>query len=167
AGIVLMPDHRSVLVTAATGGITTIDPTDNSTRGRLYRIGITRHDGVGKVHILWSSKAAQAPDGFAVSADHRHLFIAMAGPTANCVVEVAHQITGWHQVWQVPSCGVGAGGGSPVQWDTATSVQFLGRSILVTNQAYFTDDASHWVIFRVTEPLRGMPIFVPHGAGGG
>ncbi|MGN6473940.1 MAG: hypothetical protein ACTHK4_09885, partial [Mycobacteriales bacterium] len=136
AGIVLMPDHRSVLVTAATGGITTIDPTDNSTRGRLYRIGITRHDGVGKVHILWSSKAAQAPDGFAVSADHRHLFIAMAGPTANCVVEVAHQTAGWHQVWQVPSCGVGAGGGSPVQWDTATSVQFLGRSILVTNQAY-------------------------------
>ncbi len=167
AGIVLMPKHHSVLVTAATGGITTIDPTDNSTRGRLYRIGIARHDRVGKVSTLWSSKATQAPDGFAVSADHRHVFVAMAGPVANCVVEVAHQRTGWHQVWQVPSCGVGAGSSSPVQWDTATSVQFLGRSILVTNQAYFTDIASHWVIFRVTEPLRGMPIYVPRSAGQG
>jgi sugar lactone lactonase YvrE len=165
AGIVLMPDHRSVLVTAATGGITTVDPTDNSTRGRLYRIAVAAHDRAGKITALWSSKATQAPDGFAVSADHRHVFIAMAGPTANCVVEVARQADGWHQVWQVPACGVGAASGSPVPWDTATSVQFLGRSILVTNQAYFTDNASHWVIFRVTEPLRGMPIYVPRSAG--
>jgi sugar lactone lactonase YvrE len=164
AGIVLMPGHRSVLVTAATGGLTTIDLSDNAARGRLYRIELTRHFGVGKVVTLWSSKAAQAPDGFAVSADHRHVFIAMAGPAANCVVEVAHQSDGWHQVWQVPTCVDGLGS-SPVPWDTATSVQFLGRSILVTNQAYFTDIASHWVVFQVTEPLRGMAIYVPRGAG--
>jgi hypothetical protein len=57
------------------------------------------------------------------------------------------------------------GSDSPVPWDTATSVQFLGRSILVTNQSYFTDVAAHWVVFRVSEPLRGMPIYVPRDAG--
>lgn len=165
AGIVLMPDHRSVLVTAATGGITSIDLPGNSAQGRLYRIGITRRHGAGRITTLWSSDPAQAPDGFAVSSDHRHVFIAMAGPTANCVVEVAHEYRGWRQVWQVPRCIAGQGSDSPVPWDTATSVQFLGHSILVTNQAYFTDIASHWVVFRVTEPLSGMPIFVPRSAG--
>lgn len=164
AGIVLMPNHHNVLVTAATGGLTTIDLPSNSARGRLYRIGITKHDGVGAITTLWSSKAAQAPDGFAVSSDRKHIFIAMAGPAANCVVELAEYSGGWHELGVLPSC-VDGFGGSPVSWDTPTSVQFLGRSILVTNQAYFTDIASHWVVFQVSEPLRGMPIYVPRSAG--
>lgn len=165
AGIVVMPGHRSVLVTAATGGITTIDLPNNSARGRLYRIHLGTHYRAAKVLTLWSSDVAQAPDGFAVSADHRHVFIAMAGPAANCVVELAHQYRGWKQVWQVPSCVAGQRSDSPVPWDTPTSVQFLHHSILVTNQAYFTGIASHWVVFRVTEPMRGMRIFVPRSAG--
>ena len=39
----------------------------------------------------------------------------------------------------------------------ATSVQFLHRSILVTNQSYFTGTASHWMIFDVKEPDAGLP----------
>ncbi|HWC34636.1 MAG TPA: hypothetical protein VG650_07390 [Mycobacteriales bacterium] len=165
AGVVLMPGHRSVLVTAATGGITTIDLPNNSSRGRLYRIELTKRLRAGTIRTLWSSDPAQAPDGFAVSADHRHVFIAMAGPAANCVVEVARGYRGWRQVWQVPRCEDGLGSDSPVPWDTPTSVQFLHHSILVTNQAYFTGIAAHWVIFRVTEPLRGMRIYVPRSAG--
>jgi sugar lactone lactonase YvrE len=165
AGIVLMPGHHSVLVTAATGGLTTIDLPNNSARGRLYRIHLGKHYRAGEVATLWSSDAAQAPDGFAVSADRRHVFIAMAGPAANCVVELAHQYRGWKQVWQVPSCLDGQRSDSPVPWDTPTSVQFLHHSILVTNQAYFTGIAAHWVVFRVTEPMRGMPIYVPRSAG--
>jgi sugar lactone lactonase YvrE len=164
AGIVLMPNHRSVLVTAATGGLTSINLANNSARGRLYRIGVTRNDGVGKITALWSSKAAQAPDGFAVSADGRHVFIAMAGPAANCVVEIGEYSGVWREMGVLPSCLAGLGS-TPVPWDTPTSVQFLGRSILVTNQSYFADVASHWVIFQVSEPLRGMPIYVPRSAG--
>jgi sugar lactone lactonase YvrE len=165
AGIVLMPSHHSVLVTVATGGLTSLNVIDNSARGRLYRIGITKHHGPGAITTLWSSKAAQAPDGFAVSADHRHVFMAMAGPAADCVVEVAKQGGAWHQVWQIPTCVDGLGDDSPLPWDTATSVQFLGRSILVTNQSYFTNVAAHWAVFRVSEPLRGMPTYVPSNAG--
>ncbi|HVT21955.1 MAG TPA: hypothetical protein VHE57_11265 [Mycobacteriales bacterium] len=165
AGVVLMPNRRSVLVTAATGGVTTIDLANSTTRGRLYRIQLTKRYRAGGVRTLWSSDVAQAPDGFAVSADHKHVFIAMAGPAANCVVEIARQYHRWRQVWQVPSCLHGTGSDSPVPWDTPTSVQFLHHSILVTNQAYFTGIASHWVVFRVTEPLRGMRIYVPRLAG--
>jgi sugar lactone lactonase YvrE len=161
AGIVLMPGHRSVLVSAATGGITTLNLTNNSARGRLYRIRLTRGYGAGAVQTLWSSDVAQAPDGFAVAADGKHIFIALVGPAANCVVELARSPRGWRQVWQVPSCLHGTGSDSPVPWDSPTSVQFLHHSILVTNQAFFTGIASHWVIFQVSEPMRGMRIFVP------
>jgi hypothetical protein len=88
----------------------------------------------------------------------------MAGPTANSVVEVAHGGHGWKQVWQVPGPSDPNGiASSPVPWDTATSVQFLGTRILVTNQAYFSGDSSHWVIFDVQAGERGMPVFTPHG----
>ena len=113
---------------------------------------------------LWSSTAGQAPDGFAVSKNRRHVYIAMAGPTGNSVVEVAHRSKGWQTAWTVPKTPNGAGD-SPVPWDTATSVQFLGRRILVTNQAYFSGDSSHWVVFDVAAGETGMHLFVPKHAG--
>jgi sugar lactone lactonase YvrE len=164
AGIVLMPSHRSLLMTVATGGVTTAPPTDDASHGRLYRIRLTRHFHVRALHALWSSASGFAPDGFAVSRNHRHAYIAMAGPTGNAVVEVAHRAHGWQTAWQVPKTPNGVGS-SPVVWDTATSVQFLGRRILVTNQAYFTADASHWVVFDVLAGERGMPLYVPKRAG--
>lgn len=161
AGIVLMPSHHSLLMTVATGGVTKAPPTDNAANGRLYRIELTRHYHVRKLVSLWSSSEGQAPDGFAVSNNHRHVYIAMAGPSGNSVVEVAHRGKAWQAVWQVPK----GASSSPVTWDTATSVQFLGRRILVTNQAYFTDISSHWVVFDVEAGERGMPLFVPKNAG--
>jgi hypothetical protein len=164
AGIVLMPRHRSVLMTVASGGVTSAGPSDNPARGRLYRVSLRRDGRAGKLHNLWSSAAGQAPDGFAVSRTRRHVYIAMAGPTANCVVEVVHTASGWKTgaTWPKTPDGVGD---SRVPWDTATSVQFLGRRILVTNQAYFTAVSSHWVIFDVRAGQRGMPVFVPKHAG--
>jgi sugar lactone lactonase YvrE len=161
AGIVLMPSHHSLLMTVATGGIPTASPTDNAAQGRLYRIRFGAHDKVTSLHRLWSSDAGEAPDGFAVSRNHRHVYIAMAGPTANSVVEVAHGAHGWKRVWQVPKTPNGAGS-SPVPWDTVTSVQFLGHRILVTNQAYFSGDSSHWVVFDVEAAEHGMRLFTPH-----
>jgi sugar lactone lactonase YvrE len=164
AGIVLMPSHHSLLMTVATGGVTTASGTDNASNGRLYRIELTRHYHVRKLVPLWSSNAGQAPDGFAVSKNRRHVYIALAGPTANSVVEVARRKGGWHTIWHAPTT-VDGDGSSPVMWDTATSVQFLGRRILVTNQAYFTDNSSHWVVFDVEAGEAGMSLFVPKHAG--
>jgi DNA-binding beta-propeller fold protein YncE len=165
AGIVLMPNHRSLLMTVATGGVTTAPPTDNASNGRLYRIKLTRHYHVRRLVSLWSSAAGQAPDGFAVSRNHRHVYVALAGPTGNSVDEVAHKAHGWRTVWHAPKTVDGVGS-SPVVWDTATSVQFLGGRILVTNQAYFTDIASHWVVFNIAVGGHGLRLYVPKHAGG-
>jgi hypothetical protein len=35
----------------------------------------------------------------------------------------------------------------------------------VTNQAYFTDTSSHWVVFDVATGERGMRLVVPKHAG--
>jgi sugar lactone lactonase YvrE len=164
AGIVLMPGGRHLLMTVASGGLTSAGPSDNPAQGRLYRVDLKGTHRFGGLRRLWSSGVGQAPDGFAVSHNRRGVYIAMAGPTGNSVVEVAHQKSGWRTTWTVPKSVDGATD-SPVIWDTATSVQFLGRRILVTNQAYFTDIASHWVIFDVKAGQRGMRLIVPKRAG--
>lgn len=159
AGIVLAPGRRSVLVSVATGGVTTVDPSSPATNGRLYRVRLGRDDRAGELTTLWTSAPAQAPDGFAISHDRRHIYIAEAGPTANCVDELVHAEDGrWHLVQRIPGERTS---GSTATWDTATSVQFLHRSILVTNQSYFTGTASHWMVFDVKVPFRGLPIYVP------
>ena len=50
-------------------------------------------------------------------------------------------------------------------WDTPTSAQFLGRRLLVTNQAYFSGDSSNWAVLDVTVKERAAPHFVPRRAG--
>jgi sugar lactone lactonase YvrE len=162
AGIVLMPGRRSLLMTVASGGVTSANP--DEAKGRLYRVTLRHRHGVGRLRLLWSSGPGQAPDGFAVSRSHRDVYIAMAGPTGNSVVEVAHTAKGWKTAWTIPRSVDGATD-SPVIWDTATSVQFLGKRILVTNQAYFTAISSHWVIFDVQAGERGMRLIVPKGVG--
>jgi hypothetical protein len=161
AGIVMMPGGHSLLMTVATGGLTSASAMDNPAAGRLYRIVLAHRDRVHRLRLLWSSGAGEAPDGFAVSRDKRHVYIAMASPSANTVVEVAHRGSTWTRVWQAPT----STGGSGVPWDTPTSAQFLGRSILVTNQAYFTGVSSHWVVFDVATGERGMRPVVPKHAG--
>jgi hypothetical protein len=164
AGIVLMPGHHSLLMTVATGGLTTVTNSGVSAQGRLYRIDLTKHYHFRRLVSLWKSGVAQAPDGFAVSRNHRDVYIAMAGPAANEVVEVAHHGGTWTAIWHAPRTVDGVGS-SPVMWDTATSVQFLGTRILVTNQSYFTDISAHWVVFDVEASQRGMALFVPKHAG--
>jgi hypothetical protein len=155
AGIVLMPSHHSLLMTVATGGLTSPSTSGSAAQGRLYRVELRKHYRFGKLVPLWKSQIAQAPDGFAVSRNHRHVYIAMAGPTANSVVEVSHHGRSWSSVWQVHN----------LKWDTATSVQFLGTRILVTNQSYFADIPSHWVVYDVQAGEGGMPLYVPVSAG--
>ncbi|MBV9487611.1 MAG: hypothetical protein JO246_16385 [Frankiaceae bacterium] len=164
AGIVLMPGGRSLLMTVASGGVTSPNSEDDPAQGRLYRVRLKHRHGFGGLHRLWSSGVGQAPDGFAVSRNRRDVYIAMAGPTGNSVVEVSRSAKGWRTAWTIPRSVDGATD-SPVIWDTATSVQFLGQRLLVTNQAYFTAIPSHWVVFDVLAGERGMRLIVPKGVG--
>lgn len=152
AGIFTMPGKRSLLLTVSAGGVTTSGTTDNTSTGKLYRIRIDASGHPLRLTQLWASKAAEAPDGFAVSR-RGHVYVALSGPSGNAVAEVAPDATGhWREVWRTSSSPVGS---SQIPWDTPTSVQFLSRRLLVTNQAYFSGDSSHWAVFDVEVGERG------------
>lgn len=152
AGIVTMPGNRSLLLTVSAGGVTTSGTTDNTTTGKLYRVRIDAAGHPLRLTQLWASGSGEAPDGFAVSR-HGHVYVALSGPSGNAVAEVARTATGrWREVWRTSSAPVGK---SRIPWDTPTSVQFLGRRLLVTNQAYFSGDSSHWAVFDVEAGERG------------
>jgi hypothetical protein len=51
-----------------------------------------------------------------------------------------------------------------VPFDTPSSATFLGRRILVANQAYL-GNTDHHAILDVAVGERGAPTFVPDGAG--
>lgn len=158
AGIVLLPGHRSLLMTVSSGGLRTSTHDHDTSTGKLYRIRIDSAGHPARLQQLWASGRAEAPDGFAVARSGA-VYVALSGPSGNAVAEVKHrQGGGWRQVWRVPS---GTGSTQPVPWDTPTSVQFLGRRILVTNQAYFTGDTSHMVVFAVRAGDRGIHSYRP------
>lgn len=160
AGIVMLPSHRALLLTVSAGGLLTSGVTGNVTTGKLYRIDVDPAGQALRLTRLWASGAAQAPDGFAVSRSG-NVYVALSGPGGNSVTEVAPDALGrWREVWRVPADPAQAAT-SPVPWDTPTSVQFLGDRLLVTNQAYFTGDASHWVLFDVEAKDRAAPHFMP------
>jgi sugar lactone lactonase YvrE len=164
AGIVMRPSHRSLLMTlsATAPGTGGADPT--STRGKLFRIGVDSSGHAGALRQLWVSGTGEAPDGFALSR-RGHVYVALSGPSGNAVAEVVKDSLGhWQEVWRTPGSAA-EGESQPVPWDTPTSAQFLGRRLLVTNQAFFTEDSSHWAVLDVMTHERAAPHFVPRHAG--
>jgi sugar lactone lactonase YvrE len=160
AGIVTTPGGHSLLLTVSAGGVLTSGTTDNAATGKLYRIDVDRADHPARLTQLWASAPAEAPDGFALSRSG-HVYVALSGPSGNAVAELAPDSFGqWHEIWRVPGDPV-AGESQPVPWDTPTSVQFLGQRLLVTNQAYFSGDASHWAVFDVQAGEGGARSYIP------
>jgi sugar lactone lactonase YvrE len=158
AGILMRPNHRSLLMTlsATAPGPGGADP--GTTRGKLFRIRVDAAGHAVRLRQLWASDPADAPDGFALSRQG-HVYVALSG--ANAVAEVARNSLGnWREVWRTDS-----DTGTDVSWDTPTSAQFLGRRLLVTNQAYFTGDESSWAVLDVAVHERAAPHFVPRHAG--
>lgn len=160
AGLVMLPDHHTLLMSVAAGGVLTSGTTDNLSTGKLYVIGVDAAGHAQRLTQLWSSAPGQAPDGFAVSRAG-HVYLALAGPTGNDVVELAADGLGqWRQVWQAPADPV-SGVASPVPWDTPTSVSLLGTRLLVTNQAYFTGNTADMAVLDVQVGETAAPHFVP------
>jgi sugar lactone lactonase YvrE len=160
AGIVMLPSHRSLLLTVSAGGVLTSGVADNAATGKLYRIRIDAAGHAQRLTQLWASRPGEAPDGFAVSRAG-HVYVALSGPAGNAVAELRADAQGhWSEAWRTPATPVDALT-APVPWDTPTSVQFLGDRLLVTNQAYFTGDSSHWVVFDVAAHEPGLATYVP------
>jgi sugar lactone lactonase YvrE len=153
AGIVLMPDHQTLMISTSAGGVATAgDPTT----GKLYTLPIGNDGKPGALTKLYESGPREGPDGFALAASG-NIYLALVGPGANQVVQI--DPTG-KELARVP--------GSPaanqqleVPFDSPSSVQFDGERLIVTNDAYFSGDQSHMVLFDVFASEPGEPVFVP------
>jgi hypothetical protein len=153
AGIVLMPDHKTLMLDTSAGGATTVG---NATTGKLYKLPINSDGSPGKLQKVWESGPAQAPDGFAL-AQSGNVYMALVGPGTNELVEISPS---GKELGHAPSTPL-ANQQLSVPFDEPSSVQFDGDRMIVTNDAYFSGDQTHWVIYDVYAGEPGAPVYVP------
>ena len=151
AGIELMPDHRTLMVSTSAGP--PIGP--NNTTGKLYTLPIQSDGKPGELKQLWESGPTEAPDGFAL-ARSGNVYLALVGPNVNQLVVISP--TG-KELARISHDG--SGGAGDVPFDSPSSVRFDGDRLIVTNDAYFTGTPNHWVTFDVFAGEQGQPIYVP------
>jgi sugar lactone lactonase YvrE len=152
AGIVLMPDRKTLMVSTSAGPVVGGDPTT----GKLYTLPIKPDGSPGALKQLWESGPREAPDGFALAASG-NIYLALVGPGANQIVEISPK---GQEIARAPSDPT-ANSQMEVPFDEPSSVQFDGTRMIVTNDAFFSGDQSHMVIFDVFAGEPGEPVFVP------
>jgi sugar lactone lactonase YvrE len=149
AGIELLADHRSLMLSTGGGG-------SNPSTGKLYKVRIESDGKPGALHQIWESGSADAPDGFAV-ARSGHIYIALVGPFANAVLELS---ASGRQLARVPSNPI-ANSMLPVPFDAPGSVAFDGERVIVSNQSAINNDPAHWALLAIAVGERGLPLFLP------
>jgi sugar lactone lactonase YvrE len=153
AGIVLRPDHKSLLISTSAGPVVGAgDPTS----GKLYSVPIQENGKPGALKQIWESGPREGPDGFALAASG-NVYMALVGPGANQLVEIDPD---GKEIARTPES-PGANQQMEVPFDSPSSVQFDGKRMIVTNDAYFSGDQSHFVVFDVFAGEPGEPVFVP------
>ena len=150
AGIVLMPDHRTLMVDTSAGGPTSPNPTT----GKLYTLPIDVDGTPGDLHQLYESGPKEAPDGFAL-ARSGNVYMALVGPQTNQLVVISPKGS------EIARISHSAKSGNDAPFDEPSSVSFDGSRMIVTNDAYFSGDPSHFAIFDVYAGEPGQPVFVP------
>jgi sugar lactone lactonase YvrE len=154
AGIVLMPDHKTLMISTSAGPAAM--PPGDPTTGKLYTVPIKADGKPGALKQLWESGPREAPDGFALAASG-NIYLALVGPGANQIVEISPKGT---EIARAPS-DPATNSMMEVPFDEPSSVQFDGTRMIVTNDAFFSGDQSHMVIFDVFAGEPGEPVFVP------
>lgn len=153
AGIVLMPDRRTLMISTSAGGVTT--PGDPTT-GKLYTVPIQPDGKPGALKKLWESGPREAPDGFALAASG-NIYLALVGPGANQLVQIS---PAGIELARTPGSPA-ANAMMDVPFDSPSSVQFDGERMIVTNDSFFSGDQSHMVLFDVFAGEPGEPVYVP------
>jgi sugar lactone lactonase YvrE len=156
-GIILSPDHRSFFVgqqSSAGGG------DGNPTTGKIYEIPLGTNNVPGEIRTVWESQPFDGPDGFAIDADGR-FYVSLL--LANQIAVVA---PGGLELERFPGALTdGGANGSAVPFDNPSSAAFLGKRLMVANQAYVSGDTTHQAILDVWIGVRGEREFIPHRAG--
>jgi sugar lactone lactonase YvrE len=155
-GIVASADHHTLFVgqqSSAGGG------DGDPTTGKIYEIPIGAGDVPGEIHTFWESGPLDAPDGFAIDADGR-LYVSLLLSNQIAVIS-----PGGLEIERFPGTTAGGANGSAVPFDNPSSAMFIGKRLLVANQAYLSGDTTHQAILDVWIGVRGQPEFIPRRAG--
>jgi sugar lactone lactonase YvrE len=153
AGIVLMPDHKTLMISTSAGGVATAgDPTT----GKLYTVPIGDDGKPGPLTKLYESGPREAPDGFALAASG-NIYLALVGPGTNQIVQIGPD---GKELARVPGSPA-ANAQMEVPFDSPSSVQFDGERLIVTNDAFFSGEQTHMVLFDVFASEPGEPVFTP------
>ncbi len=155
-GIVLTADRRHLLVaqqSSAGGG------DGNPATGKLYEVEIGAGGDPGAIRTVWESQPFDGPDGFAVDAAGR-IYITLL--VANQIAVIA---PGGLELERFPGGPGGGENGSAVPFDNPSSAMFLGRRLMIANQAFLSGNTAHQAILDVWIGVRGAPEFIPRRAG--
>ncbi|MGZ4202905.1 MAG: SMP-30/gluconolactonase/LRE family protein, partial [Thermoleophilaceae bacterium] len=156
AGLVLMPDKRTLMFSSGTGGPTSIG--SDPTAGALFKLDIRPDGRPGTLTKIWDSAPREAPDGFALSAAG-NVYLTLVGPAANQIVELSPQ---GRELARYPSPLQNAT--MTVPFDEPSSAVFDGQSLIVTNQSYFAGNRNHMTLLDVYVGESGMPAYQPRSA---
>jgi hypothetical protein len=154
AGIVLLPDHHTLLFSSSASGVVTGQPAD----GGLWKLGINANGSPGALSELWRSGPREGPDGFA-RAKSGDIYLALVGPGANQVVEIS---PGGKELARFPNATQNAQ--LPVPFDEPSSVQFDGDRMIITNDPYFDGNTNHMVLFDVWAGEPGAQVYLPRAS---
>ncbi len=100
------------------------------------------------------------PDGFAI-ARSGHIYVPMVGLTAQIAVVAPNG----NELERFPDQPLTGENGSPVPFDSPSSVAFLGTRLIVANQSVVAGDPSHQALLDVEVGERGLKPLVPKRAG--
>jgi sugar lactone lactonase YvrE len=153
AQITMLSDHHTLMLDTSAGGATSVG---NPTSGKLYTLPIKSDGSPGTLKKVWESGPGEGPDGFAL-AQSGNVYMALVGPGTNQLVEISPD---GKELGRAPANPI-ANATMPVPFDEPSSVQFDGERMIVTNDAYFSGDQTHWVLFDVWAGEPGAPVYVP------
>jgi sugar lactone lactonase YvrE len=155
AGIWLLPDHRTFLISQASV-VHSTDPTS----GALFTTQIQPDGAPGPLKTLWTSRPTDLPDGFAV-AKSGNIYLCAVGLAAQ-IIEIAPD---GRELERFPRLPLTGDNGSPVPFDQPSGVAFLGTRLIVANQSSLTGDPAHQVLLDVEVGEQGQREFIPANAG--
>lgn len=150
--ITLLADRATVLVgQQSTAGL----QAGNPATGRVFQQAIGA-DGrpAGPLQTVWESPPLCGPDGFAVAASGT-LYIA-------CLVTNQLQVVGADGTTReaFPAAPLTGANGSPVPFDSPSSVRFLGTRLIVAQQSFVAGDPAHQAILDVEAGERGLAEYI-------
>ena len=146
-GIELLSDRKTLMVGMQSEGG---GSAGNPTTGRLLKVTIGPDGKPGKLTQFWESGPVEGPDGFAVS-KAGNVYVALL--VVNQLAEIGPD---GKEIGRSPSGGL---------YDSPSSVQFLGKRMIVANQSYFSGDASKQAVLDVWAGEPGLKRLIPKNAG--